>query len=53
MKKIIASLICILFFGGCSNKTAGMVAIGVIHSPQIVALGAFTAVTSPLWLLKK
>ncbi|MCW1361087.1 hypothetical protein OLQ22_08785 [Campylobacter jejuni] len=41
MKKIIAGLICILFLGGCSSKTAGMAALGVIHSPQIVALGAF------------
>ncbi|HEB9347815.1 TPA: hypothetical protein RZK39_001014 [Campylobacter coli] len=53
MKKIVASLICILFLGGCSNKTAGMVAIGVIHSPQIVALGALTVVTSPFWILEK
>ncbi|WP_348518817.1 hypothetical protein [Campylobacter sp. CCS1377] len=30
-----------------------MAALGVIHSPQIVALGAFAAVTSPLWLLEK
>ena len=53
MKKIVASLICILFLGGCSNKTAGMVALGVIHSPQIVALGAVTVVTSPFWILEK
>ncbi|EIC9915451.1 hypothetical protein LA042_001887, partial [Campylobacter coli] len=53
MKKIVASLICILFLGGCSNKTAGMVAIGVIHSPQIVALGAVMVVTSPFWILEK
>lgn len=57
MKKIIASLICILFLGGCSSKTAGMVAIGVIHSPQIVVGGAAMvvagAVYSPIWLLEK
>ena len=53
MKKIVASLIFILFLSGYSNKTAGMVAIGVIHSPQIVALGAVIVVTSPFWILEK